>query len=57
MKTNEQGKRNIRQMRQSTLLLAAVRSYFRLAYTAWLYASEQALHSSLDVLVLLIQYS
>ena len=71
MKTDRHDKRNTRQIRQSALHLAAAKNYLGLAYymlenklvTVDYQDSEQwaalhlaALHSSMDVLVLLIQY-
>ena len=71
MKANKHNKRNTRQIRQSALHLAAAKNYLGLAYymlenklvTVDYQDSEQwtalhlaALHSSMDVLVLLIQY-
>ena len=71
MKTDKQGKRNTRQIRQSALHLAAAKNYLGLAYymlqnklvtvdyqdyEQWTALHLAALHSSMDVLVLLIQY-
>ena len=72
MKADKQGKRpNIRQIRQSALHLAAAKNYLGLAYymlenelvtvdyqdyEQWTALHLAALHSSMDVLVLLIQY-
>ena len=71
MKANEQDERNTRQIRQSALHLAAAKNYLGLAYymlenklvtvdyqdcEQWTALHLAALHSSMDVLVLLIQY-
>ena len=71
MKANEQDERNTRQIRQSALHLAAAKNYLGLAYymlqnkmvtvdyqdcEQWTALHFAALHSSMDVLVLLIQY-
>ena len=71
MKADKQGKRNTRQIRQSALHLAAAKNYLGLAYymlqnklvtvdyqdyEQWTALHLAALHSSMDVLVLLIQY-
>ena len=69
--TDKQGKRNTGQIRQSALHLAAAKNYLGLAYymlqnklvtvdyqdyEQWTALHLAALHSSMDVLVLLIQY-
>ena len=69
--TDKQGKTNTRQIRQSALHLAAAKNYLGLAYymlenelvtvdyqdyEQWTALHLAALHSSMDVLVLLIQY-
>ena len=69
--TDKQGKRNTGQIRQSALHLAAAKNYLALAYymlenelvtvdyqdyEQWTALHLAALHSSMDVLVLLIQY-
>ena len=71
MKADEQDERNTRQIRQSALHLAAAKNYLGLAYymlqnklitvdyqdyEQWTALHLAALHSSMDVLVLLIQY-
>ena len=71
MKVDEQDERNIRQIRQIALHLAAAKNYLGLAYymlenklvtvdyqdyEQWTALHLAALHSSMDVLVLLIQY-
>ena len=71
MKATKQDERNIRQIRQSALHLAAAKNYLGLAYymlenklvtvdyqdyEQWTALHLAALHSSMDVLVLLIQY-
>ena len=71
MKADKQGKRNTRQIRQNALHLAAAKNYLGLAYymlqnklvtvdyqdyEQWTALHLAALHSSMDVLVLLIQY-
>ena len=71
MKADEQDERNTRQLRQSALHLAAAKNYLGLAYymlenelvtvdyqdcEEWTALHLAALHSSMDVLVLLIQY-
>ena len=71
MKANEQDERNTRQIRQSALHLAAANNYLGLAYymfqnkmvvvnyqdgEQWTALHLAALHLSMDVLVLLIQY-
>ena len=71
MKADEQDERSTRQIRQSALHLAAAKNYLGLAYymlqnklvtvdyqdyEEWTALHLAALHSSMDVLVLLIQY-
>ena len=71
MKADEQDERNTRQIRHSALHLAAAKNYLGLAYymlenklvtvdyqdyEQWTALHLAALHSSMDVLVLLIQY-
>ena len=71
MKADKQDERNTRQIRQSALHLAAAKNYLGLAYYMlqnklvtvdyqdyehWTALHLAALHSSMDVLVLLIQY-
>ena len=71
MKADEEDERNTRQIRQSALHLAAAKNYLGLAYymlqnklvtvdyqdyEQWTALHLAALHSSMDVLVLLIQY-
>ena len=71
MKADKQDERNTRQIRQSALHLAAAKNYLGLAYymlqnklvtvdyqdyEQWTALHLAALHSSMDVLVLLIQY-